>query len=90
MFMSDLKYNIVGFYGYPSYYSTVQRNRLISRVKEALKEDEVNILIGDFNFVEESVDRNNQILDCLVTSKNSVVINKLKIVNNAFDLNDTF
>ena len=31
--MSDLKYNIIGFHGHPSDYSTAQRNRLISRVK---------------------------------------------------------
>ena len=44
--ISDLKYNIVGFHEYSSDYSTAQRNRLIIRVKEALKVDEVNILIG--------------------------------------------
>ena len=69
--ISDLKYNIVGFYGCPSDYSTAQRNRLISRVKEALKVDEVNILMGDFNFVEESIDRNNLKPDCLGTAKDS-------------------
>ena len=74
--MSDLKYNIVGFYGYLSDYSTAQRNRLISRVKESLKVDEVNILMGDFNFVQESIDRNNQKPDCLVTAKDSLMINQ--------------
>ena len=88
--MSDLKYNIVGFYGYPSDYSTAQRNRLISRVKESLKVDEINILMGDFNFVEESIDRNNHKPDCLVTAKDSLVINEWKAVKNTFDLNDTF
>ena len=46
--------------------------------------------MGDFNFVEESVDRNNQKPNCLVTAKDSLVINECKIVKNAFDLNDTF
>ena len=88
MLMSDLKYNIVGFYGYPSDYSTAQRNRLISRVKESFKVDEINILMGDFNFVEESIDRSK--LDCLVTAKDSLVINEWKAVKNTFDPNDTF
>ena len=89
--MPDLKNNIAGFYGYPSDYSTAQRkNRLTSRVKEALKVDEANILMGDFNFVEESTERNNQKPDCLVTAKDSLAINERKIVKNAFDLNDTF
>ena len=82
-----MKYNIVGFYGYPSDYSAAQE---ISRVKEALKVDDVNILMGDFNFVEKSADRNNQKLNCLVTAKDSLVINKWKIVKTAFYLNDTF
>ena len=90
MLMSDLKYNIVGFYGYPSDYSTVQRNRHISKVKESLKVDEINILMGDFNFVEESIDRNNHKPDCLVTAKDSLVINEWKVVKTTFDLNDTF
>ena len=88
--MSDLKYNIVGFYGYPSDYSTTQRNRLISRVKESLKVDEINILMGDFNFVEESIDRSNHKPDSLVTAKDSLVVNEWKAVKNTFDLNDTF
>ena len=66
--MSDLKYNIVGFCGYLPGYSTAQRNGLISRVNEALKVDELNILMGDCNFVEKSIDRNNQKPDCLLTA----------------------
>ena len=88
--MSDVKYNIVGFYGYPSDYSTAQRNRLISKVKESLKVDETNILMGDFNFVEESIDRSNRKPDCSVTAKDSLVIKEWKAVKNTFDLNDTF
>ena len=65
-------------------------NRLISNVKQALKVYEVNILMGDFNFAEESVDRNNQKPNCLVTAEESPVINEWKIVKSAFDLNDTF
>ena len=44
----------------------------------------------DFNFAEESVDRNNQKPNCLVTAEDSLVINEWKIVKSAFDLNDTF
>ena len=76
-------------YGYPLDNSTVQRNRRINRAKEASNVDGVNIVMGDFNFVEESTDRNNQMLDCLVTCKDSLVINEWKIVKNAFHLNDT-
>ena len=39
-------------------------------------------------FAEELIDRNNQ--KCLVTAKDSPVINEWKTVKNAFDLNDTF
>ena len=45
--------------------------------------------MGDFNFVGESIDRNNQKPDCIVTAKDSLAINECKIIKNAFDLNDT-
>ena len=46
--------------------------------------------MGDFNFVEESIDRNNHKPDCLVSAKDSLVINEWKAVKTTFDLNDTF
>ena len=42
--------------------------------------------MDDFNFVEESIDRNNHKPECLVTAKDSLVINEWKAVKNTFDL----
>ena len=49
-------YSLVGFYGYTSNRPLSLRKEQIITLKEALSPNCTNILMGDFNFVEDALD----------------------------------
>ena len=51
------EYNFIGFYDYTSSEQVALRSNLINKLYEVLSPNTPNIL-GDFNFVEEHIDRN--------------------------------
>ena len=48
---------MVGFYGLTSNVSLSERENQFQKIKESLSTDTINILMGDFNFVEDTLDR---------------------------------
>ena len=50
--------NIIGFNAFHSAKLGQTRKDLIRKFKEALLSDKCNVILGDFNFVEDRLDRN--------------------------------
>ena len=79
--------NIVGFYGFHSASLGKNRKDLIRKFKEALISDKCNVSLGDFNFVEDKLDRNAK----SVTLKNDkVCLESWQEIKDTFSLTDTF
>ena len=51
-------YTIVGLYGLTANTSAMERKAQFQNIKAFLSTDKINILMGDFNFVEDALDRN--------------------------------
>ena len=47
-------YNIVGFYGLTSNTSAMERKAQLHKIKASSSTDKINILVGDFNFVQDA------------------------------------
>ena len=62
-------YNIVGFYGLTSNASVIERKAQFPKIKESLNTDKTNILMGDFNFVEDALDKNGKLPNNIVKDK---------------------
>ena len=84
----DTLYNIVGFYGLTSNVLLMERKDQFQKIKESLSTDKINILIGDFNFVEDTLDRNGKLPNNIV--KDRQILGDWNDVKSAFDLVDTF
>ena len=79
--------NIVGFYGFHSAKLGQNRKDLIRKFKEALISDKCNVILGDFNFVEDRLDRNAK----NATLKNdNVCLETWQEIKYTFSLTDTF
>ena len=74
----DTFYNIVGFYGLTSNVLLTERKDQFQKIKESLSTDTINILMGDFNFVEDTLDRN--------IVKDRQILGEWNDVKSAFDL----
>ena len=81
-------YNIVGFYGLTSNASAIERQPQFQKIKEPLSTDKINILMGDFNFVEDALDRNGKLPDNIVKDKQ--ILGEWNDVKHDFDLVDTY
>ena len=53
-------YNIVWFSGLTSNVLLTERKDQFQKIKESLSTDKINILMGDFNFVEDTLDKNGK------------------------------
>ena len=53
-------YNLVGFYGHTYNKGVSLRQDTVNALKDALSMTHTNILMGDFNFVEDAFDRNGK------------------------------
>ena len=51
-------YNIVGFYGLTSNSLAMERKAQFQKIKASLSTDKINVLMGDFNLVEDALDWN--------------------------------
>ena len=82
------EYNFIGFYGYTSSEQVVLRSNLINKLYEVLSPNTPNIILGDFNFVEEHIDR-NRVGDQSFQNDRQVLPfwNKVK---DDFDLTDSY
>ena len=81
-------YNLVGFYGYTSNRPLLLRKEQIITLKEALSPNCINILMGDFNFVEDPLDRNGKLPNAL--EKDRYLFSEWKNLKDDYDLIDTF
>ena len=54
-------YNIVWFSGLTSNVLLTERKDQFQKIKESLSTDKINILMGDFNFVEDTLDKNGKL-----------------------------
>ena len=79
--------NIVGFYGCYSAKLGQNKKDLIRKFQEALISDKCNVILGDFNFVKDRLDRNAK----NATLKNDkVCLETWQEIKNTFSLIDTF
>ena len=81
-------YNVVGFYGYTSSTPLSTRKTQFQQIKKSLETDKTNIFMGDFNFVEEALDRNN--ISQHSTAKDKQILDEWFEIKNQFELVDTF
>ena len=81
-------YNIVGFYGLTSNASAMERKAQFQKTKASLSTDKINILMGDFNFVEDALDRNGKLPNNIV--KDRQILGEWNDVKYDSDLIDTF
>ena len=81
-------YNLVGFYGHTSNIAASLRQDTVNALKDALSMTHTNILMGDFNFVEDSLDRNGKLPNNL--EKDRQVLFDWNKITTDFDLVDTF
>ena len=65
-----------------------ERKDQFQKIKESLSTDKINILMGDFNFVEDTLDRNGKLPNNIV--KDRQILGEWNDVKSAFDLVDTF
>ena len=81
-------YNLVGFYGHTSNKAASLRQDIVNTLKDALSMTHTNILMGDFNFVEDALDRNGKLPNNL--EKDRQVLFDCNKIKTDFDLVDTF
>ena len=81
-------YNLVGFYGYTSNRPLSLRKEQIITLKEALSPNCINILMGDFNFVEDALNRNGKLPNA--PEKDRYLFSEWKNLKDDYDLIDTF
>ena len=81
-------YNIVGFYGLTSNASAMESKAQFQKIKASLNTDKINILMGDFNFVEDALDRNGKLRNNKV--KDRQILGEWNDVKRDFDLINTF
>ena len=67
-------YNLVGFCGHISNKTVSLRQDTINALKDALSMTHINILMGDFNFVEDALDRNGKLPNNLEKTDKSFLI----------------
>ena len=81
-------YNFIGFYGYTSTERVALRSNLLNKLHEVLSSNTPNIILGDFNFVDEHLDR-NRVGDQYFQNDRQVLPfwNKVK---DDFDLTDSY
>ena len=79
--------NIVGFYGFHSAKLGHNRKELIRKFKEALISDKCNAILGDFNFVEDRLDRNAK---TAILKNDNVCLETWQEIKDTFSLIDTF
>ena len=82
------KYNLVGYYGHTSNKAASLRQDTANGLKDALSMTHANILMGDFNFVEDALDRHGKLPNN--REKDRQVIFDWKKIKTDFDLVDTF
>ena len=68
--------------------SAMERKAQFQKIKASLSTDKINILMGDFNFVEDALDKNGKLPDNIV--KDRQILGEWKDVKHDFDLIDTF
>ena len=81
-------YNLVDFYGHTSNKAASLRQDTVNALKDALSMTHANILMGDFNFVEDALDRNCKLPNNL--EKDRQVLFDWNKIKTDFDLVDTF
>ena len=77
-----------GFYGYTSDQPLSLRKEQIITLKEAFSPNWINILMGDFNFVEDASDRSGKLPNAL--EKDRYLFCEWKSLKDDYDLVDTF
>ena len=85
---SKLETGKVGFYGYTSNRPLSLRKEQIITLKEDVSPNCINILMGDFNFVEDALDRNGKLPN--VIEKDRYLFSEWKNLKDDYDLIDTF
>ena len=66
----------------------MERKAQFPEIKASLSTDKINILMGDFKFVEDALDRNRKLLNNVV--KDTQILGECNDVKHDFDLIDTF
>ena len=80
-------YDLVGFCGHTSNKATSLRQDTVNALKDAYL-NHTNILMGDFNFVEDALDQNGKLPNNL--EKDRQVLFDWNKIKTDFDLTDTF
>ena len=65
-----------------------ERKAQFQKIKASLSTDKINILMGDFNFVEDALDKNGKLPNNIV--KDRQILGVWNDVKHDFDLIDTF
>ena len=74
-------YNLVGFYGHTSNKAASLRQDTVNALKDALSMTHTNVLMGDFNFVEDSLDRNGKLPNNLGKKTDFDSVDTFRILN---------